>query len=691
MAAQEELTLLKKRRIFAISEDATVEYESTCNRNEALKIALTKLNDERKQPDSGATTSNEETVDGEITRQIFLKKMEKALIEFHGVSRVIQLLKTKEHLSLLTCTRPSNPIKGSLLSVNQRVDIRKKSFQESGVYLSEASQRAAELVNQRRQFANDCLVLRKNWRLILSPNSLSKSNSTNLPSSSLSTLLLTHRDEIAIDCSQLTAGDMTLVNKQTVPLPVNQFPSHNPNPPLTESKEEDMEVEDQERNEEIPRPLTSREYYTLQYSLSHVHHGVLCSQTLWNILHTEVNPLRETGMPPSSTELISWRCRITQHDVSVRSFFASLIAIERESRLLNTESVLYDIWNTVSSTILLSSSTLMTSLFQDPLTGPLQILSHTRSQIIISISSSLQLSLTQVPLFQSSTSPAEQISFFSPFTPSVVSPLVSSVGLSGHSLLTMISCAGLAMESILLTAQCQQHAVVPPLAVLSLAAQSPHSIESSHCLLPSYTPLSHEHNWNTFLFQPSFKQKQTPASHFTFRRVLLSLKEICQAHLLFHRFLHHAELHSSSPSPSPLTPCTSTSAAAPHRPVFEFPARGLSAHLLPVTSPQYYSTSHFICHLTVSSGHWKHNSLSQQPHLLTLHIYPTHYQLETPPPSPPSPHLKIVSPLLLRADTLLIPSSHDLMRRPQSSQVNEGSYRFESSDLLWEYLLNQTM
>jgi hypothetical protein len=712
----------KKQKIFAILENSahsmavtgtgiggagegeggvSVEYEKEYDRDDILQSALEKFHEDRQKNFVGGVSirndpsgTGQQEDDPDEIRKFFLSKMEKSLIEFHGTNRVIHLLKNKDHLNLITCTRPSNPIKGALLPANQRIHLRRLGFRESEEYFQSSLDKAKELVQQRRQFSTECLELRKKWRLIRSPNATSGTSV-----SGGTATFLSHRDEIAIDCSYLTAGDMTLVNKHTVPLPVR---SSITSPAALSSF-----------------CRSSQDFFTLEFTLSHVTSGDFYSQTLWNILYSNSNPLRDQYQHTSPTtaipftELISWRCQITQHDVTIRSFFASLVAIERESRLLNTESVLYDIWKSTSSTISSQQtfdesspeSSLWNTLLREPFTQPLHIISHTRSQIVLSLSSSLQLTLSQVPLFLphketdlelfSSSFPKDQLPFLSPLTPPRESLHFNTSPFPSNSFATMISCAALAMESILLTAQRNQHSFATP-----TSPQSPQTISPSSSLIASYTPLSHESNWNTFLTQQSIqKLKQTPKFHYTYRAVLLRLKEICQAHLLFQRFIHSASLTSTSLSSASLSPVISLDLPTPFHPSpapMQIPARGLSFDLLPITSPNYFLNTHFTFHVTVAAGSWKHHP---NPHFLRLQILPTSLQIDditslnSPdhPPTAPGTSRGSGPALSLRSDELLIPSSHQVMRKPQSSHPQRGLHHFEDScALLWEYFLSHT-
>jgi hypothetical protein len=732
---------LKKQKIFAIVENSAqpmtingvgggpqadgkagegrvvVEYEKEFDRDETLQHALEKFHDCQMNSvrNFGCVGQNEqrdaagEEEDPDEIRQFFLTKMEKSLIEFHGTNRVIQLLKNKDHLNLLTCTRPSNPIKGALLPANQRIHLRQLGFHESHEYLQSSLAKATELVQQRRRFSTECLELRKKWRLIWSPTAATGTGGGGRGNSAT---FLSHRDEIAIDCSYLTAGDMTLVNKHTVPLPVRSSGFLLPSAAAAPSPH---------------RP--SQDFFTLELSLSHVTSGDFYSQTLWNILYSNRNPLRDSYCPASpsaspipipTTEFISWQCQITQHDVSIRSFFASLVAIERESRLLNAESVLYDIWNTTSSSKASSSesSTLWETLLQESFTQPLHIVSHTRSQIVLSLSPSLQLTLSQVPLFvpltdsdleelaasSSSCIPEDQIPLLSLLTPSRQSPHLNASPFPSDSFATMIGCAALSMEFILLTAHRHQHSIstnTPISSALGPLAQSPQTITPSSCLIASYTPLSHEWNWNTFLTQqPPHKSKQIPKSHHTYRAVLLRLKEICQAHLLFQRFIRSVSSFAPvvSTSPQLSTPFHSSPVA------IEIPSRGLSFTLLPITSPNYFLTTQFLFHVTVAAGSWKHHP---NPHFLRLQILPSSLQVDDitslNSPDRPIPFGAVSSsspsfpgsdagPILsFRTDELLIPSSCRVMRTPQGSNPQSGVHHFEDScGLLWEYFLSHT-
>lgn len=662
-----------QRRIFEFHEDERgVEYEPEYDRYDALKSTLVtytslqqqqlvdhpeligswnkrKRNEDENEHEISLInkTPSEEKVLNDEERDVFLVKMEKSLIEFHGIQRVIQLLKQKEHLNLLTCTRPSNPIKGPLLPVKQRVHLRQQSMKDCQEYFIKATDKAQELVRERRNFALQCIELRKKWRLIRSPNA------------GPSGALLTHRDEISIDCSYLTAGDVTLVNKHTVSIPIH-------------------------RQNYIPsRP--SNDYYTLQYSLKHVQYGELCTQTLWNILYGELNPLREKYSDESDvpqSDLLAWQCRLTQHDVSVRSFFASLVNIERESRLLNTDSILYDMWNTTSSSIISAdiSSSLLSGFLEEPLTGPLHVVSHTRSQIIISLTSSLQLILAQAPLFQPIAEEGNNLqsspSLLSPVAPSYSSHFTSDLPscLSSTSLLTMIHSAALAMESILMTAQRNQYSS-PSIT----KAQSQHAISHSSTHSSSFTPHSSEFNWKTFLSQPFPKQKQTPKFHYTYRDILLSMKEILQSHLLFYRFVYNCPVTSSL---SPFSPFTSQ--------IIHIPRRGLTLQSIPNSSSQYYLSSQFLFHITIAGGHWKHNSL---PHYLRLHIFPSYLQLEDT--SPIQECTLSSSDLIstkIRTDCLLIPPPSELMNYPRSFQGPPvGFHRFENCELFWKYLYCHTL
>lgn len=648
----------RRRRIFEFHDDERgVEYEPEYDRYDALTIALTKYNEQQQQMHMNSRISKvthdkgneEENELNDDDRNMFLSKMEKSLIEFHGIQRVIQLLKQKEHLNFVTCSRPSNPIKGTLLPINQRVHLRQQNLRDCEEYFQKANKNAEELVKERRNFALQCLELRKKWRIIRAPQISQGSTST----------LLTHRDEIVIDCSYLTAGDMTLVNKHTVPIPIraeNYVPS---------------------------RPPT--DYYTIQYSLSHVRCGDICTQTLWNILHGESNHFRERYLNANEipqADVLEWQCQLTQHDVSVRSFFSTLINIERESRLLNTDSVLYDIWNTSSTRVQPSDSSLslLFAIFQEPFIAPLHIVSHTRSQIILSVSASLQLIISQAPLFQT---PCDQgniaySSLLSPLTPSssiFPSQLTADFPsfLSSNSMFTLLSSAGLTMEQILLSSQRNQHSALPVSQIKSRHAIY-HSSPSA-----TFTPHSDEFNWNTFLLQARQKVKQIPKYHYTYRNILLTMKEISQSHLLFYRLLYCSPV----PQSISLLPFSSEK-------TLKLQSRGVTLQIISNSQTSYYLSTQFLFHISIAGGFWKHDA---RPHFFRLLIFPTYLELEDSSPMNPSPPPD-PDPcrITLRADSLLFVPPSGMMNQPQSFSTSSVSvHRFESCELFWKYLICHTV
>ena len=728
---QISLPIPKRQKIFAI-RDEIVEYEPEYSEEEITKAAVDKFHEELRgqygtTTATAITATQQTSEDDEDPRKMFLQKMEKALIEFHGITRVIELLKQKEHLSLLTCTRPSFPIKGIQLPGNQRIQIRQSSFQTSQEYFSNAYDNALKLVEQRRKFTSSCLSLRKKWRLVIT---------SKLPSNSSSTYNITHRDEVAIDCSYSIAGDTMLLNNHYVLIPIND-----------EKKQNLLSLHS--------------EYYTLQFSLSHIQFGNICTETLWNIIHTNNNPLRQKflSLNPSSLihstseqqqftqvlpeEIISWKCEVTQHDVSIRSFFATLVAIERESRLLNTSSVLYDIWSTTSSHFsttsdlslpsppkLLSLSSILSTLLSEPFTSSIHVVIHTRSQITLSLSSSINLTLSQVPLFQSSSQYNTDISFpkenqilYSLITPqSNPSSLFQSMSnnsnninniihesLASHALISMLSCVGLSIQHKLFSSQKQQHNGSSSSLPSSNLNSSIHSIQPASSLLSQFIPLTHEHHWNEFLnSQSTQKQKQTPKYHYSYRELLLISKEISQTHLSFYRFMNTLLTTSSTSSYSNLLNFNISQFQTSISLIqlllqknnttllLTIPSRGVTIFFVPLSSAQstFYLTSQITLRVHIEPGHWKHHSLQQ---ILTIKIFPTYFEvISSPTSSSSSSSLSSTSSsfkeMKFLSSSLLIPNPNQVNERIKKNnhEVNLWLKRFESCEFVWEYIINNT-
>eukprot|EP01041_Mallomonas_annulata_P003792 gene3792-7534_t len=272
------------------------------------------------------------------TKSIVMTNLGKAVAELNMTLNLISMIKGNDFFSPIKCARQSIRQKNITLPTSQKISIHKTLLGNTQQIISRGINSSKEVATARQRFAEDCLGLRKHWRLLL--RSSSGSGAPRIPGRPIS---ISYKDSVSIDCSFISAGDMYSGDDATVPL--------------------SMGINGAEiLPQELLRPL-----YTLQISLlvmvKDKGWASLSSTSAYEVHHMDTNndvidPFyslqHQHQQPPSTSNInhISKYCVRRQHDVLCRRIF---LLLRHEATQSNSSSSSC-CWTTASSSSSFSSS-----------------------------------------------------------------------------------------------------------------------------------------------------------------------------------------------------------------------------------------------------------------------------------------------------------------------------------------------